>query len=139
MKKKIIGVIAIIAVIGILLGVYHVFREKPQQPNFGPDDNGSIEMVAKSVSIEIVGADGESKFYELSTHADYLKAAMEEADGLTYEAENGMVMVINGERADYNLDKAYWAFYVNGEYCNYGIADQPVNDGDQFKIEYTRV
>ena len=27
--------------------------------------------------------------------------------------------------------------YINGEYCNYGISEQPVADGDVFKIEYT--
>ena len=31
----------------------------------------------------------------------------------------------------------YWSFYVNDEYCNYGIDSQPVHDGDKFRIEYT--
>ena len=31
-----------------------------------------------------------------------------------------------------------WAnVYLNGEYCNYGISEQPVNDGDTFSIIYT--
>jgi len=48
-----------------------------------------------------------------------------------------MVDTINGLRADYTADKAYWSFYINGEYCNFGIDQQPIADGDQFKIEYT--
>ncbi|MEE0967314.1 MAG: DUF4430 domain-containing protein, partial [Bacilli bacterium] len=44
---------------------------------------------------------------------------------------------VNGVTADYNTDGAYWGFYVNEEYCNYGIDQQPVNDQDAFQIVYT--
>ena len=67
--------------------------------------------------------------------------AMEEAEGLTFEGTESqyglMVEVVNGEKVDFNVDKSYWGFYVNGDYCNYGIDTQPVEDGDAFKIEYT--
>ena len=48
-----------------------------------------------------------------------------------------MVDTVNGVRADYEADGAYWSFCVNGEYCNYGIDTQPVEDGDVFSIVYT--
>ena len=44
--------------------------------------------------------------------------------------------MVNGLRADYDEDGAYWSFYVNDEYCNYSIDEQPVNDGDSFAIKY---
>ena len=66
---------------------------------------------------------------------------MEEADGLTFEgteSEYGMMInTVNGETADYSIDGSYWSFYVNEDYCNYGIDSQPVVDGDAFKIVYT--
>ena len=43
---------------------------------------------------------------------------------------------VNGEVADYDKDASYWSFYVNGEYCNYGVDSQPVKDGDAFLIQY---
>ena len=49
-----------------------------------------------------------------------------------------MVTEVNGETAIYEENGAYWGFFVNGEYCNYGISDQPVNDGDAFSIVYTK-
>lgn len=49
-----------------------------------------------------------------------------------------MVTVVNGVSADYNVDGSYWAFYVNDEYCQFGVDEQPVNDKDTFKIEYTK-
>ena len=72
--------------------------------------------------------------YELKTDAKYLKEAMDEAEGLEYSGTEGqyglMIDTVNGVRADYTLDGAYWSFYVNDEYCNYGISEQPIEDGD---------
>lgn len=138
MKKKILGIVSIVIVIAALLGVYYAFREQPSNPNAGPSADGVTERIAKSVTIEVVDENGNSSLYTLSTHAEYLEGVMKEADGLSFETTEGMVMVVNDRRADYVLDGAYWAFFVNGEYCNYGISDQPVNDGDAFRIEYTK-
>ena len=52
------------------------------------------------------------------------------------ELDFQMVEVVNGESAIYATDNAYWAFYVNGDYCQYGVDSQPVNDQDAFSIRY---
>ena len=51
---------------------------------------------------------------------------------------NGRFFVtqVNGLRADYTLDGAYWSFYINGEYCMEGVDSQPIADGDAFTIQY---
>lgn len=96
---------------------------------------------SKSVTIEVVNKEKESTTYRLKTDAEYLRQVMEEAEGLEFsgtESEYGMMVeTVNGETADYAADSAYWSFYVNGEYCNYGIETQPVADGDAFSIVYT--
>ena len=119
---------ALIAVAAILIGVYAAFGAKPAA--------GS-----KDITIEVVNKAAESTVYELSTDAEFLRQAMDEAEGLTYdgtESEYGlMVSTVNGEVADYSVDCSYWSFYVNDEYCNYGIDTQPVMDGDAFSIVYT--
>lgn len=126
-KKALFGVIALIALVAIFAVVYSVFREKPVE--------GS-----KNITIEVVSKDAKSTTYELKTDAMYLRQAMEEVEGLTFggtESEYGlMVETVNEVKADYAADGAYWSFYVNDGYCNYGIDTQPVNDGDAFKIVY---
>ncbi len=98
---------------------------------------------SKNVTLSVVNANEETTTYEAKTDALYLQELMDELkdDGLTYggtESEYGlMIDTVNGLRADYTLDGAYWSFYVNDEYCNYGISKQPVNDGDSFSIIYT--
>lgn len=120
---------AVLAVLVLVFaGIYFMFREKPVAG-------------AKSITIEVVNQSSETENYKVDTDAEYLRQAMEEADGLTFsgtESEYGMMVdTVNGVRADYTLDGAYWSFYVNGEYCNYGIDTQPVADGDAFSIVYT--
>lgn len=127
-KKVIIGVVVLAAVIALLAVVYSSFREKPVE--------GS-----KTVTIEVIGKEKDSTVYEVKTDAEYLRGAMEAAEGLTFEGTEGefglMISTVNGVRADYEKDGAYWGFFVNDEYCNYSADMQPVADGDKFRIEYT--
>lgn len=129
-KKVILGVVAFIAVIAILGAVYYFTRPETSKG-------------AKEVSITVVSEDGKKTEYEIHTDAEYLQEAMDDAkeEGLTYSGTEGdfglMVDTVNGEKAVFEEDGAYWGFTVNGEYCNYGISEQPVADGDKFEIVYT--
>ena len=48
------------------------------------------------------------------------------------------VYAVNGMTADFNVDSAYWAFYVNGEYALTGASFIEVNNGDTVKIAYEK-
>ena len=126
--KIVLGIGALVVIIGLLIGVYSAFGAKAVKG-------------CKDITIEVVNKAAESTIYELSTDAEFLRQAMEEADGLTFEGEEGpyglAVSSVNGEVADFSVDSSYWSFFVNDEYCNYGIDSQPVMDGDAFKIVYT--
>jgi len=123
-KKAFIGVIALVLLVAALAIVYFVFGAK-------------TVAGSKEITIEVVNKAQESIVYEVKTDAEYLRQAMEEAEGLTFSGEGTMIDTVNGERADYTLDGAYWGFNVNGTYCNYGVDEQPVMDGDAFSIVYT--
>ena len=81
-KKIVIGIIALVVLIGLFAILYSVFREKPVE--------GS-----KSITIEVVNQAEEKTSYELKTDVEYLRQAMEEAEGLTFsgtESEYGMMV-----------------------------------------------
>lgn len=126
-KKVIIGVVALVAVIALVAVLYFVFREKPVQG-------------AKAITIEVIDDQAQSKMYKVNTDAEYLHQAMDEAEGLEitgYDSDYGFVVEgVNGLVADFNNGGAYWSFYVNDTYCNYGVDSQPVEDGDAFVIKY---
>ncbi|MCM1283408.1 MAG: DUF4430 domain-containing protein [Muribaculaceae bacterium] len=127
-KKIGIGLAVLVVLIAAMLIIYFVAGAKTSQG-------------AKTITIEVVDDTGSSTSYEVHTDAEYLRAAMEEAKGLTFagsESEYGMMVeTVNGVTADYEADGSYWAFYVNDAYCEYGIDSQPVADGDSFGIIYT--
>lgn len=129
-KKIWIALAVFVVVIALLAGAYLMLKPKAQE--------GS-----KSVTLTVVNKDGEKKEYQIKTDAEYLQEAMDDAkeEGLTYSGEDSeyglMVDTVNGEKAVFEEDGAYWGFSVNGEYCNYGISEQPVADGDAFEIAYT--
>lgn len=128
--KKIIIAILVLAVL-VIAGLLVAYNSKP-----------ATNKGDKHVVIEVVDDKATSKKYEVDTDAKYLRGAMDDVDELKYEGNESstglMVTSVNGLSADYTKDGAYWAFYVNGEYANYGVDKQPVKDGDNFKIEYTK-
>ena len=128
-NKKLLGFGAIIVLIIAMVFAFNAFKQKPVEG-------------AKAITIEVVDDQKKSTTYELKTDAEYLRGAMDEADGLTYEGDESeyglMVHTVNGVKADFNVDGSYWSFYVNDEYCMNGIDTQVVNDQDHFKIEYAK-
>lgn len=128
-KKKVLLALIPVVIIAVLAIVFFVFKP-------------GTSAGSKKIVINVVNNVGDEKSYNVKTDAEYLRQAMEEADGLEFsgeESEYGMMVTeVNGVTADYNVDQSYWAFYVNNEYCNYGIDEQPVTDGDVFRIEYTK-
>lgn len=133
MKKRtkiICAVAAVIILLGAMAGLYLHFKPEAQEG-------------AKTVTVEVVDDKGESVSYEVHTDAKYLTGVLEDAEkeGLTFHGTKGSfgltIDTVNGLTADYNTGGAYWAFNVNGEYCNYGPDEQPAADGDEFQIVYS--
>lgn len=129
-KKTLLAVIVFVVVVALLGGIYYFTKPATSEGE-------------KQVNILVVSKNGDETSYEVQTDAEYLLGAMEDAEelGLTFEGDDGdyglMVTTVNGETAIYAEDGAYWSFYVNGEYCEYGVSEQPVADGDEFEIQYT--
>lgn len=128
-KKKIIGIAAFILLVVACVTAYIVFRP-------------STSTGEKSITIEVINSSQETISYKVDTDAEFLREAMEEADGLEFfgtEGDYGMMLsTVNGETADFEKDGAYWSVTVNGEYGNYGIDQQPVTDGDIYQLVYTK-
>ena len=126
-KKQILALVALIAVVGILVGVWMMNR---------PETTQGI----KSYTVTVVHSDGSEKVFEYRTDAEYLADALV-AEGLIAgeDSEFGLtVITVDGEDAVWDTDSAYWALYIGQEYANTGVSSTPVNDGDSFKLEYTK-
>ncbi|MBR6780613.1 MAG: DUF4430 domain-containing protein [Clostridia bacterium] len=105
------------------------------------DGTMSAENVQKKITltVDVVDADGNTQTFTVSTDADNLGDALL-AEGLV-EGEQGAyglyIKSVNGIRADYDLDKAYWALYSDGELMMTGVSDTAISDGQHYELVYT--
>lgn len=130
-KKLIAGVVALIAVIAILLGVYLNNRQ--------PATSGS-KTITVSV-FDTVGSTEASNTTTITTDEEYLRGALEQEDsGISIsgsESEYGLfVTTVDGVTAD-DSKQQWWCFTKGGEMLNTGVDSTPIADGDTFEITLT--
>lgn len=103
------------------------------------DEGTEAPLVKKSFTFIVVDKNGNKTAFNLSTDKSTVGDALLE-EGLI-EGEPGAyglyVKKVNGIVADYDIDRTYWAFYVNGEYAFSGVDTTPVEEGAtySFKVE----
>lgn len=130
MNKKrniLIAVLAVVILAGAMVGIYLATR-----PATTAGD--------KEITVEVVHADKSAKTFTYQTDAEYLGEVLL-AEGLVEgdESEYGLYITkVDGEEADYDTDKAYWALMCNGEYSETGADTTPIQDGDNFQLVYTK-
>lgn len=143
--KKIIIISAVILVvlISVFGSVYHFYDKKDNRSDSSYSIAENHEL--KSYSLEVIDKDKKVKQYEGKTKGKYLIDIMNELSeqgDFSYWGEDSVygiyVKEINGIKTE-DMNKAYWAFYVNDKYCRYGVSSQTVSDGDEFKIVYEEI
>ena len=125
-KKIIIAVIALVAVIAALAALWWFTRPETQAGK-------------KTFTVTVVHADGSEKAFTYKTDKEYVGQVLLD-EGLvegTQEVYGLYMKVVDGERAVYEENGAYWAFYEGEEYAQLGIDQTPVTDGAAFKLVYT--
>lgn len=125
-KKLIVIALALVVLVGALLGVYMATRPETAEG-------------AKTFTVTVVHGDGSSKEFTYNTDEEYLGPVLL-AEGLV-EGEMGpyglMISAVDGEEAVWEVNGAYWALFVGEEYATSGADTTPVYDGSAFKLEYT--
>ena len=101
-------------------------------------DNSEDEKI--SIQVTVVHGDGTSKVFDVETvEGATLRSALDSVD--LVQGDEGpfglYVKTVDGERADYDRDGAYWSFEQNGAVMMEGIDSVKVGDGDKFEIIYT--
>ena len=87
----------------------------------------------------VVDNEGNETHFEIHTDKEIVGDALLELKLIDGEVgQFGLyVKVVNGVTADYDVDKTYWAFYINGEYGFTGVDATKVEAGAayMFKVE----
>ena len=128
MKKNrtLIAVGVLLCLVVLFIGLYAMTRP---------------EAVAgsKTITVEVVHKDGSGKTMTYQTDEAYLGDVLLQ-DGLVV-GEQGpyglYIQAVDGETADYSVDKAYWALFEGEDYATQGADQTVIEDGDSFRLVYT--
>ena len=101
-------------------------------------NSGSQEAQTISITVTIVAADKTEKVLNIETSRENLGDVLLD-EGLVTEEEHktGYYSYIDGVRADYTKDGAWWCFTKGGETVMVGANDLKISDGDKFEITNT--
>ena len=91
----------------------------------------------KSFTVVVVHKDGSAKTVHYTTDAPFLGDYLVE-QGLVEigDADEGMFHYVDDESAIYEVDVAYWAFYIGGEYATTGLFTTPIADGVTYELRW---
>ena len=91
-------------------------------------------------TFSVVDADGAETFFEVHTDKATVGEALLENNLIEGETSDyGLyVKVVNGVKADYDADGAYWAFYVDGQYAQSGVDTTNIEEGKTYTFKYEK-
>lgn len=125
-KKMILAVVALVAVIAIMAGVFFLTRPETSQG-------------AKTITVTVVHKDGTSKDFTCQTDEEYLGAVLLAEEIVEGEqGEFGLYFnIADGETADYSVDGGWWQIFVGEEAATTGADGIAIADGGVYKLVYT--
>ena len=131
-KSIIIAAIALVVVVAAMLAVFLATRPSASSPTDGAQTAG------KTFAVIVIHGDETQKEFTYTTDAEMLGGFLEE-NGLidSKGADIGMFHTVDGEKADWNENRSYWALYEGDTYANQGIYDTRILDGAVYKLVYT--
>ena len=75
----------------------------------GADNSGEAPIAKKQFTFVVVDGNGNETTFQISTDKNIT--------------------------ADYDVDKSYWAFYINGEYAFTGVDSTPIEEGATYTLK----
>jgi len=120
-------------------------RQAPGQANAGaPTENSLISAQdigegAKIFRFEVTDGEGNVNAWNVKTDAETVGAALTEVGLIEGTVSDFGLMVthVNGVRADFVEDAAYWAFYVDGDFAMAGVDSTDIEEGVTYAFVYT--
>ena len=92
---------------------------------------------SKSFELTILDKEGVTHAYLIRTDAEMVGQALIELELIDgEEGQYGMyIKSVLGQVLDYETDKLYWAFYVNGEYALTGVDQTPIQADTAYMLK----
>ena len=133
MKNKSARILPFVLVLALLLAFSLAGCAKQEDVPAADNDAASkftfeaYDLSGNATTFEMVAATDDK------TVGDVLvKAGLISGDDSQYGL---YVKTVNGITLDYDKDKMYWAFYIDGEYAMTGVDSTPIQDGSVYAFK----
>lgn len=127
-KGPVIALAALLCVALLFAGVFFATRQ------------GTAEG-SKSLTIEVVHGNGESKEFSIRTDAEYLGEALMEHTEIGVIGEDGpyglYIKTVDGETCS-DAEQTFWSVSLSGESLMVGADQQPIQDGEHYELVLTK-
>ncbi len=143
-KKIIIALIALVAVVGLMAGIWFGTQRKPEPTDPAGDTTAATggetteATFAKTFTLIVVHSDGSEKTFTIGTNREFLAEALLDEKLIVESGSPGLYITVDGEDADYNVDQSYWGFFVGEDYAMEGMNTTVITDGAVYKLVYTK-
>ena len=113
---------------------------KPAETTAPPAETAPVTVLgegSKAFDLSIVDKEGVNHLYRIHTDEEMVGFALIEHELI--EGEEGpygmYIKSVLGQVLDYETDKMYWAFYVDGEYAMTGVDLTPITEGTAYLLK----
>ena len=94
---------------------------------------------AKTVTVEVKVGENAVNFTIHTDKATVGEALFEHELITGDQGQYGLyIKTVNGILADYDINKSYWAFYVNGDYALTGVDTTEIDETAKYQLVYTK-
>ena len=136
--KLTVSAVLALACIFSLLSCYEISREDRWAEAIYVADT-ELGEGKKTAVVEVKVGDNMITFTIHTDKSTVGEALMEHKLISGENSEYGLyVKRVNGILADYDADRSYWAFYIDGEYALTGVDSAPIVKGEIYRLEYTK-
>jgi hypothetical protein len=94
-----------------------------------------ISTTPNNFDFEVIDMDGNVQTWNIDTTERTVGDALR-TEGLI--TQTGLITTVNGITADWDADKAYWEFQIDGEYALTGVDDTAIESGVTYAFVYTQ-
>lgn len=125
-SKSVLSLLLLLCLIGLLAGLYLSTR---------PEGREGL----KSITVTVVHADKSERDFLFQSEKEFLGDLLL-SEGVI-KGEPGpyglYITEVDGEVADYSINKAYWALFDGDSYAAQGVDVTPLTDSAHFRLVYT--
>lgn len=137
--RKIKNLIAVVLVLACVLSLAACGKSVDLWKDATYVEDTTLGEGATSISVTVT-AQEKSVVFTVNTDKTILSEALLEHELISGDVgEFGIyIKYVNGIRADYDIDMAYWGLKVNGEFAMTGADSVQVENGGNYELVYTK-